>query len=86
MTNNTDIQTLITFLENQMAMRQANIDKRKKFIADPENRQYIEDPTAFTLEIAELVASHAGMNIALQEAKAIAEGYADAPLSLRPTN
>lgn len=77
MTNNnpTDIARLITYLETQLASREESIARRNRFLADPENRQYIDDLATFVLQTAEQVAKASGINLALQEAKAIAEGY-----------
>jgi hypothetical protein len=76
MTNNTDIDRMIAFLEKQAFERQAIIDLHTRQLA-----RWAQDPD-MTDRLPELEAEHneqkarlAGINIALQEAKAIKEGY-----------
>jgi len=77
MTNNNDITRLITFLENQIAAREATIASHREFLhhelQTPNNAGY--DFPVLRKEIEEGAAYVRGLNLALQEAKAIAEGH-----------
>ncbi len=75
MTNNNDIARLITSLEKQIAERAEQIGIRVRFYNDEVNHQFINDKIEFQQQLAEMVAKNEGLIIALQEAKAIAEGF-----------
>lgn len=81
MTNNTDTQTpaidrMIAFLEKELFAREAVLDLHRRQIArwalDPD---MVEHLPACEAQIKTEVAAKDAINHALQEAKAIAEGY-----------
>lgn len=80
MTNNTDTITpldrMIAFLEKQVFERQAVIDlHNRQFVRWSQDPDMVDRIPELHSELKEQEARLAGINVALQEARAIAEGY-----------